>query len=702
MEESLLKTHFLGRDGFRWWVGQIPPLNPEMEKQVSGSGWGNRYPVRIMGYHPYNKNELPDEDLPWAIVTLPPGTGTGGGGVSKSVKFTPGDTVLGFFLDGDNAQQPVIFGSFGNTQYKIFDGDDSVAFSSFSGYNTKIKKPDGSVLKTKGQETNESNAASAPSPRALSPEKAKNLTDNASLSGAIGKRISLPCGQSGNAKRLNKVQTALEQFLFDIKNLKAQVDMDLEYAKDWINKEIDYRAEQITGILSGFVGGIMNDVYEKLIPVLKDALNKLYETVKNTLTPIIGPVAAELAAIAALNAMVEPIKNIQNQLACLTNQIIESLTGIVADILKSIADNAINFVDCLSDQFIGGITNGVFDQILDGMTPLFAALETTQAGQLFKLLGDNFNFEDDILRKVSDEEGVKSSVVDGLSDVFVCNKPSPQDKYGACEYRIGSGPGKRKSLDISKIVKDANTAKAISLVAGGTLDDLATAYGAFTAFTKDISVPDFSSAFGECYAGVPQFCGSPKINIFGGQGDGTATAEPVFGLNILGDNGKTTGSIVSYKVTNPGGKFKFPPFVEVVDNCDQGYGAQAKAILKPDGTLDKIVPKNDKTIGENYPSDEDPDTEKKIAEFLPLQVGTGYEPGDTITDQFDNEYEPTIQNGGITKVTPINNPTFTEPPVLTINTDTGSGAILSPILENVEDVVAVDPGDVQSVIDCIT
>ena len=25
LEESLLKTNFIGRDGFRWWIGQIAP-----------------------------------------------------------------------------------------------------------------------------------------------------------------------------------------------------------------------------------------------------------------------------------------------------------------------------------------------------------------------------------------------------------------------------------------------------------------------------------------------------------------------------------------------------------------------------------------------------------------------------------------------------------------------------------------------------
>ena len=26
LENNLLKSNFLGRDGFRWWIGQIPPV----------------------------------------------------------------------------------------------------------------------------------------------------------------------------------------------------------------------------------------------------------------------------------------------------------------------------------------------------------------------------------------------------------------------------------------------------------------------------------------------------------------------------------------------------------------------------------------------------------------------------------------------------------------------------------------------------
>ena len=56
IENNILKSNFLGRDGFRWWVGQIAPESAQ-GKQINGAGWGNRLKVRILGYHPDNDVE---------------------------------------------------------------------------------------------------------------------------------------------------------------------------------------------------------------------------------------------------------------------------------------------------------------------------------------------------------------------------------------------------------------------------------------------------------------------------------------------------------------------------------------------------------------------------------------------------------------------------------------------------------------------
>ena len=87
LEQGLVKTHFLGKDGFIWWVGQVVdqtkwagnlPCTPtKTTKQQKGFDF--RYKVRIMGYHTAAPNDLSDDDLPWASVMLPVTAGTSGG-----------------------------------------------------------------------------------------------------------------------------------------------------------------------------------------------------------------------------------------------------------------------------------------------------------------------------------------------------------------------------------------------------------------------------------------------------------------------------------------------------------------------------------------------------------------------------------------------------------------------------------------------
>ena len=38
IENNILKSNFLGRDGFRWWVGQVAPEEAQ-GKQINGAGW---------------------------------------------------------------------------------------------------------------------------------------------------------------------------------------------------------------------------------------------------------------------------------------------------------------------------------------------------------------------------------------------------------------------------------------------------------------------------------------------------------------------------------------------------------------------------------------------------------------------------------------------------------------------------------------
>ena len=78
IENNLIQSNFLGRDGFKWWVGQVAPEEVQ-GKQINGGGWGNRIKVRILGYHPDDDIELKNDELPWAQVLMSPESGSGKG-----------------------------------------------------------------------------------------------------------------------------------------------------------------------------------------------------------------------------------------------------------------------------------------------------------------------------------------------------------------------------------------------------------------------------------------------------------------------------------------------------------------------------------------------------------------------------------------------------------------------------------------------
>ena len=110
-------TNFLGKDGFHWWIGQVTdPKKGEwdntLEKKNAENGepiYSHRCRVRIVGYHGCG-DELPDNKLPLAHVLLPPNVSTTGGR-GETMQYQGGEVVVGFFFDGEDAQQPVIFGT---------------------------------------------------------------------------------------------------------------------------------------------------------------------------------------------------------------------------------------------------------------------------------------------------------------------------------------------------------------------------------------------------------------------------------------------------------------------------------------------------------------------------------------------------------------------------------------------------------------
>jgi hypothetical protein len=67
--------------------------------------------VRIYGYHTDSKIILPTKDLPWATPIQPITSAAISGIGSSPLGPVEGTWVIGFFLDGEDMQQPAIFGT---------------------------------------------------------------------------------------------------------------------------------------------------------------------------------------------------------------------------------------------------------------------------------------------------------------------------------------------------------------------------------------------------------------------------------------------------------------------------------------------------------------------------------------------------------------------------------------------------------------
>ena len=95
--------YFHGKDGYIWWHGVV-----EDRKDPLFLG---RCRVRILGWHTENKAELPTEMLPWAQVLMPITSASQTGVGEAPVGPVEGTWVMGFYRDGELAQEPVKIGT---------------------------------------------------------------------------------------------------------------------------------------------------------------------------------------------------------------------------------------------------------------------------------------------------------------------------------------------------------------------------------------------------------------------------------------------------------------------------------------------------------------------------------------------------------------------------------------------------------------
>ena len=550
IEQGLFKRHFVGRDGFIWWIGQVAPEEswdknapPQPQDDTTSiAGFGERCKVRIMGYHTADPGELPDDDLPWASQMYPVTAG-GGSGSWESSGLRGGTFVFGFFLDGEDAQVPVIMGCIGYNQFQQVPNWTSnsrfVPANALREYTADQRVPTVPVTALKNTPGNETRSVSQgggnDTAKLINQDVGENVATQEQV-GAIEKaERNKPIPQSRHCEPvpLGKIQKGIvsaiakvEKSKRDINRFNAQIQSGLvefrgnadEAIKKATTIEIEGEAEDIVGAIKW----VINQLEEHVIRLITLAAAKGYD--------ILYP--------SDQSKLKDTVDTGLELLACLFKKIIAMLLDMVKNILLDAVNRLVNAAECFIENLIGGILGRISDMIQDTLDYVM--------GLISSIVG----------QAVSIGTSVLGLITKILSFLTCDEKP---DCMTSTEWSQYNGLKPITKSDIDSIISKAEAFA-----------------GTITSAIDTENLPDYSIDFDEimddanaCFTGAI-WCGAPIAQFWGGNGWGAA------GNLIIG----ATGHVMGIDMTSFGVGFdQDTARGNVLDECGIGNGAVITPIV---------------------------------------------------------------------------------------------------------------------------
>jgi hypothetical protein len=693
IENDLFQSNYLGRDGFKWWIGQVAdPVtsgwgvakDSNTAKQAEGvknKMYTRRCKVRILGYHTISDGDgyvLRDSDLPWAHIMVGPGLGVGQEGIGELHEYRGGENVLGFFLDGDDAQQPVIIGGFG---HQPEDEGDKLKDSERNDLKDCVVRP--FIPRSTTLDTLKRNHLVTPS---------NNPTT--------------PLGTDGTL-------------------------VPATPAKSAITGKVSQEYESGESVVPGYVGSGEFDTDSETLAARKQAtvtgiLRPACNPDKNLVTAIQQQLGELLKTIKSLNAYKELYLDSTTQsLQSLSNQIggfIKTIAGYVrkffevfkAFLMKELGDKMNLILITLPETIKSAVSTGyalavkaiacIFDEVLS--TGIFDVISDIITGKIIGNVVDSLlcateNLVSDILNEFL------GPIVDRISGTI----DAILSIAGQASSLLGSALSKAASL-IERVLSffdcifgPACPGPASWALSGPQPSEIQT----YQNILNKLSIPDIPLPFG--LENVPKesySCDSnigylfpPLVHITG----------PGNAFPVVGD-----GKIIGIYLDEPGKGYSplTPPAISIVQPgvWGEGGGARVRPVVDNDGNLTKIIVTNP---GSGYVSQpvvaassiigtEDPtllplpkisDSRNLVGylgEIVVLDPGFGYSRNDKIElngvelSNLGIDYSIEIGgNGSIIQINIVDSNNFptivNQYPELSVVSDTGFGAKLLPFVE---------------------
>ena len=742
LDEVLGRPGSMGSDGLKWWIGRVAPRsawagaalltndkdvgkeanNPEIDVYY------NRVKVRVVGYH----DQIGDPvDLPWAHVLASPMLPSGYGYKDHTHYLEGGESVFGFWLDGEDEQKPVIMGVF----YRHKRADDNTPPLKGSAPNpvTKNTAETTETGETVGRELGTGDPIKGQSyitNRKFNfitgeitgdkvtrfPVTNEDTTGKGVSTASDSHHLFLKRKTKRPSCRRDDSISQITGLLGDFSEILLTVQ---QYANFYVNGtinaiidlegEIDLIAKQIAGIITGLFNGVRDQIYILVGDKIQQFINSL---IPEEIKPIFG----------------QSIKGIMDTIYCIFENLIMALLKTIADFLAELIGKLINAPICAAEQFVGALLSKLVNDMKSAISPILQSLTDTLGGALGTV--------NDIINQALEIIGLIYSFIG--CDELKCPLPSAWDNsYGPTQGERDSAKRVFDSVSILNIPTAFDENGNPKQNVGGFLDEAVNNVNSVfgTPTDEQRQTADYIAGLvGGCSDSKILRCGPPRVEIFGGDGVG-GFANAV--INNL-------GQIIGVDILDRGFGYspEKPPYVTFRDNCGDGRGATGRAVIDPrpanlgGGGISRIIIEYSgynyrnsfgdvKTIYGTIPGDANTQTanddNKTVTGQLDIvevvNTGSGYNDGDKINIEITPNPGGS-RPGGLASATAliiggrvvdiiIENPGtgFTTIPEMTINSETGVGAVLNPVLKftevNNESLPEVPAGETVVVVNCI-
>jgi len=650
-----MSQNFFGRDPMVWWIGKVTdPKDGKWEQTLERTHmddgepiYSHRCRVRILGYH--DTDDLKDEELPLAHILLPPNTTTVGGR-TQTVQYQGGEIVLGFFFDGEEAQQPAIFATLYRQDFQEVEEDYVVDGGFNNSTSTTIRN---NSTKIGFNETTNDVTYS------YTGNSAADIQTNANSDNETDAEIFCKTNEIAKMTTELKKFTQKLQLLQQLNNSSTYLDPVYGGFVD-MQKEVKFTASKIHNSVTGLVRRGRTWLIQESVGKFSDELSTKvdrHDKLKKS----------------------EKTSRLNKLIYCNIEKISDDLLDYIEGSLENMIGSLLDVPICAIENFLGDMFGQVLNVLDNDLGGLF--------GELNNLHGGGIAVPSEVFSKGIQIANLITNVLECDGIVCPVEPTSFSNKYGV---------QKKIEDKIGTIMEKASLNKQINPL----LDKIDNAIDA------EPSAPN-------CNTNVLR-CGPPKVDFIGGGGRGVTgsaivnTLGRIIGVSLGGvGSGYTSPPLLTFVDSCGNGsaaggypRIKDGKVVDVVIT-DPGSGFLPNTIeTNIDGTIKEIIP----DPNGNYDGETSYVTE--LDDVVVQNAGVNYDDNDTVIVD-GAEVELVVQNGHIIDANVVNGGFgFTDLPDLQINSKKGVGARLLPVLKftKVDDAkrnAEISQDAVVTVISCI-